>query len=152
VPRLPAGSANRTSFRSADDVYRCPAGERLTYHFQSEEHVKTIRRYWASTCETCALKARCTTGPERSISRWEHEAVLEKVQDRLDHNLDAMGVRRQTAEHPFGTIKCWVGATHFLTKKLPKVATEMALNVLAYNLKRVLAILGVSELMEAMRA
>jgi hypothetical protein len=63
-----------------------------------------------------------------------------------------MGVRRQTAEHPFGTIKCWVGATHFLTKKLPKVATEMALNVLAYNLKRVLAILGVSELMEAMRA
>ena len=96
---------------AADDIYRCPAGERLTYHFQSEEHGKTIRRYWASTCETCALKARCTTGPERRISRWEHEAVLEKVQARLDHNLDAMGVRRQTAEHPFGTIKCWMGAT-----------------------------------------
>ena len=82
----------------------------------------------------------------------EHEAVLEKVQDRLDHNPNAMGVRRQTAEHPFGTIKCWMGATHFLTKRLPKVATEMALNVLAYNLKRVLAILGVSELLEAMLA
>jgi transposase len=137
---------------AADDVYRCPAGERLTYHFQSEEHGKTIRRYWASTCETCALKARCTTGPERRISRWEHEAVLEKVQDRLDHNLDAMGVRRQTAEHPFGTIKCWMGATHFLTKTLPKVATEMALNVVAYNMKRVMAIAGVGGLLEAMRA
>jgi transposase len=137
---------------AADDIYRCPAGERLTYHFQSEEHGKTIRRYWASTCETCALKARCTTGPERRISRWEHEAVLEKVQARLDHNLDAMGVRRQTAEHPFGTIKCWMGATHFLTKTLPKVATEMALNVLAYNMKRVMAIAGVDGLLEAMRA
>ena len=137
---------------AADDVYRCPAGERLSYRHQSEEDGKTIRRYSTSTCKTCALKAQCTTGPERRISRWEHEAVLEKVQDRLDHNPNAMGVRRQTAEHPFGTIKCWMGATHFLTKRLPKVATEMALNVLAYNLKRVLAILGVSELLEAMLA
>jgi hypothetical protein len=137
---------------AADDVYRCPAGERLTYHFQSEEDGKTIRRYWTSACKACALKAQCTTGPERRISRWEHEAVLEKVQDRLDHNPNAMGVRRQTAEHPFGTIKCWMGATHFLTKRLPKVATEMALNVLAYNMKRVMAILGVSVLMEAMLA
>ncbi len=137
---------------AADDVYRCPAGERLTYRHQSLEDGKTIRRYSTSACKTCVLKAQCTTGPERRISRWEHEAVLEKVQDRLDHNPNAMGVRRQTAEHPFGTIKCWMGATHFLTKRLPKVATEMALNVLAYNLKRVLAILGVSELLEAMLA
>jgi transposase len=137
---------------AADDVYRCPAGERLTYRHQSEEDGKTIRRYSTSSCKTCALKAHCTTGPERRISRWEHEAVLEKVQDRLDHNPNAMGVRRQTAEHPFGTIKCWMGATHFLTKKLPKVATEMALNVLAYNMKRVMAIAGVGGLLEAMRA
>jgi transposase len=137
---------------AADDVYRCPAGEQLIYRFQSEEDGKTIRRYWASTCKTCALKAQCTTGPARRISRWEHEAVLEKVQDRLDHNPAAMGVRRQTAEHPFGTIKGWMGATHFLTKKLPKVATEMALNVLAYNMKRVMAIAGVGGLLEAMRA
>jgi bacterioferritin-associated ferredoxin len=89
------------------------------------------------------MKAQCTTGPERRISRWEHEAVLEKVQKRLDQNPAAMGVRSQTAEHPFGTIKFWMGATHFLTKKLPKVATEMALNVLAYNMKRVMAIAGV---------
>jgi transposase len=137
---------------AADDVYRCPAGERLTYHYTNVEDGKTLRRYWTSTCKTCALKARCTTGPERRISRWEHEAVLEKVQARLDHNLNAMGVRRQTAEHPFGTMKCWMGATHFLTKKLPKVATEMALNVLAYNMKRVMMIVGVGGLLEAMRA
>ena len=137
---------------AADDVYRCPAGEQLTYHYTNVEDGKTLRRYWTSTCKTCALKARCTTGPERRISRWEHEAVLEKVQDRLDHNPNAMGVRRQTAEHPFGTMKCWMGATHFLTKKLPKVATEMALNVLAYNMKRVMKIVSVGGLLAAMQA
>ena len=137
---------------AADDVYRCPAGERLTYHYTNVEDGKTLRRYWTSTCKTCTLKAQCTTGPERRISRWEPEAVLEKVQNRLDHNPNAMGVRRQTAEHPFGTMKCWMGATHFLTKKLPKVATEMALNVLAYNMKRVMTIVGVGGLLEAMRA
>jgi transposase len=135
---------------AAADVYRCPAGERLTYRYANVEDGKTLRRYWTSACKTCALKAQCTTGPERRISRWEHEAVLEKVQDRLDHSPGAMGVRRQTAEHPFGTIKCWMGATHFLTKRLPKVATEMALNVLAYNMKRVMAIIGVAGLLEAL--
>jgi hypothetical protein len=98
------------------------------------------------------VKAQCATGSERHISRWEHEAVLEKVQDRLDHNAAAMGVRRQTAEHPFGTIKCWMGATHFLTQKLPKVSTEIALNVLGCNMKRVMAIAGVGGLLKAMRA
>jgi transposase len=136
---------------AADDVYCCPAGERLTYHFTNIEDGKALRRYWTSACKTCALKAQCTTGPGRRISGWEHEAVLERVQNRLDHNPDAMGIRRQTAEHPFGTMKCWMGATHFLTKKLPKVATEMALNVLAYNMKRVMTIVGVGGLLEAMR-
>jgi hypothetical protein len=100
---------------------------------------------------SCALKAQCPTGRERRIARWEHEAVLERVQDPLDHNPNAMAVRRQTAEHPFGTMKCWMGATHFLTK-LPKVATEIALNVLAYNMKRMMMIVGVSGLLEAMQA
>lgn len=135
---------------AGDDVYRCPAGERLTYRFSGIERGKTIRRYWTNACKGCALKTECTTGPERRISRWEHEAVLEKVQSRLDHNPDAMRVRRSTVEHPFGTIKCWMGATHFLTMTLPKVATEMALNVLAYNMKRVIAIMGVGALLEAM--
>jgi hypothetical protein len=137
---------------AAEDVYRCPAGERLTYHFTVEEDGKILRIYRTTACRACALKAQCTTGNERRIKRWEHEAVLEKVQNRLDHNPNAMGVRRQTAEHPFGTMKCWMGATHFLTKKLPKVATEIALNVLAYNMKRVMMMVGVGGLLEAMRA
>ncbi len=137
---------------AADDVYRCPAGERLTYRYTNIEDGKTLRRYWTGTCKTCALKTQCTTGTERRITRWEHETVLEKVQDRLDRNPAAMGVRRQTVEHPFGTIKCWMGWTHFLTKRLPKVATEMALNVLAYNMKRVMAIIGVAGLLAALAA
>jgi transposase len=137
---------------AAEDVYRCPAGELLTYRFTGEEHGKKLRRYWTSACQTCALKAQCTTGPERRVSRWEHEAVLETVQARLDRHPEKMTVRRSTAEHPFGTIKCWMGWTHFLTKRLPKVATEMALNVLAYNMKRVMAILGVAGLLEALAA
>jgi transposase len=137
---------------AAEDVYRCPAGERLTYRFTNEENGKKLRRYWTTACQTCALKAQCTTGPERRITRWEHEAVLEKVQQRLDRNPDKMTLRRQTAEHPFGTIKCWMGATHFLMRGLSKVATEMALNVLAYNMKRVMAIIGVAGLLEALAA
>ena len=134
---------------AGDDSYRCPAGERLTYRFTGVEKGKAIRRYWTNVCRRCALKAQCTNGPQRRISRWEHEAVLDKVQARLDHNPDAMRVRRSTAEHPFGTIKCWMGATHFLMTTLSKVATEMALNVLAYNMKRVIAIMGVGALLEA---
>ena len=98
------------------------------------------------------MKAQCTPSKERQVTRWEHEATLEKVQDRLDRNPDAMRVRRSTVEHPFGTIKAWMGATHFLCRTLPKVASEMALYVLAYNMKRVMKILGVAGLMEAMRA
>ena len=135
---------------AADDVYRCPAGERLTFRFAGMDDGKLMRRYWTSACGNCPLKAQCTKGPERRISRWEHEAVLEKVQSRLDHNPDAMRQRRSTAEHPFGTIKCWMGWTHFLCTTLPKVATEMSLNVLAYNMKRVMKIIGVGALLEAM--
>jgi len=137
---------------AADDVYICPARERLTYHYTNVEDGKTLRRYWTNNCQACALKSKCTTGQERRITRWEHEAVLETVQARLDHHPEKMAMRRSTAEHPFGTIKCWMGATHFLTKRLPKVAAEMALNVLAYNMKRVMAIIGVAGLLEAMAA
>ena len=138
-------------YNAGDDSYRCPAGERLSYRYQGVDKGKMIRRYRTNACRTCELKARCTKGLERYIKRWEHEAVLEKVQARLDHNPDAMRVRRSTVEHPFGTIKCWMGATHFLMTTLPKVATEMALNVLAYNMKRVIAIMGVAAFLEAMK-
>src|SRR5580693_5647034 len=135
---------------AADDVYICPARERLTYRCTSEDAGKMMRRYWTDACKTCALKTTCTTGTERRVSRWEHEAVLENVQARLDQHPEKMTIRRQTAEHPFGTIKDWMGATHFLTKRLPKVAAEMALNVLAYNIKRVMALIGVAGLLEAL--
>jgi hypothetical protein len=134
------------------DVYRCPAGERLTYRFSTEEHGKTIRRYWTTACPKCPLQSRCTTAPERRIPRWEHEHLLEAVQERLDANPEAMRMRRETVEHPFGTMKARMGATHFLTKTLPKVATEMALSVLAYNLTRVMNIVGVKPLMTAIGA
>ncbi len=112
----------------------------------------TLHSYWASACQECPLKAKCTTGRERRIKRWEHEGVLETMQQRLDHAPEKMEVRRQTVEHPFGTIKAWMGATHFQTKTLRRVSTEMSLHVLAYNLKRVMKVLGVVPLMKAMRA
>ena len=93
-----------------------------------------------------------TTGKERRISRWEHEAVVEDVQTRLDNNPDAMRTRRETVEHPFGTMKMRMGATHFLCKTLPKVATEMALCVLTYNLTRVLNIVGIKTMLSAIPA
>ena len=85
----------------------------------------------------------------KRLKRWRHEHVLDKMQARLDHMPDAMGIRRQTVEHPFGTLKLWMGSTHFLTKTLAKVRTEMSLHVLAYNMKRMIQILGVGSLMEA---
>jgi hypothetical protein len=135
-----------------EDVYRCPAGERLKYYYTNEENGQKLRRYWTNACRTCALKSRCTTGKERRITRWEHEHELEAVQRRLDENPQAMRQRRETVEHPFGTIKARMGATHFLMKTLPRVATEMALHVLAYNLTRVMNIMDVQALLAGMRA
>jgi transposase len=135
-----------------EDVYRCPAGEKLNYHYTNEENGQQLRRYWTNACRDCALKPRCTSGKERRITRWEHEHVLEAVQKRLDRNPQAMRQRRETVEHPFGTLKMRMGATHFLMKRLPKVASEMALHVLAYNLTRAMNIIGIQPLMAAIRA
>jgi hypothetical protein len=116
--------------------YRCPAGERLIWRCRNVEAGRTLDTYWSSACPRCPIKGQCTTGKERRIRRWEHEAVLEKVQARLDAQPENMHPRRQTVEHPFGTIKSWMGYTHFLTKTLPRVPTETShLHVLAYNLK-----------------
>ncbi len=135
-----------------DDVYICPAGERLKYYYTNEEKGLKLRRYWTNACKTCAIKDRCTTSVLRRIARWEHEPVLEAVQKRLDENPQAMRQRRETVEHPFGTIKARMGATHFLMKRLKNVRTEMALSVLAYNLTRVMNILGIRPLIQAMGA
>ena len=157
--RMTSGAKSEGRFGKQDfiyladeNVYRCPAGEKLQYHFTNEEKGQKLHRYWTNACRTCALKARCTKWPQRRITRWEHEEVVEAVQVRLDRNPDAMRTRRETVEHPFGTIKMRMGATHFLCKTLPKVATEMALCVLTYNLTRVLNIVGIEKLMEAITA
>ena len=134
------------------DVYLGPAGGRLANRVTGEARGKTIRRIWTTACRTCPLKAQCTTSAERRISSWEHEAVLEKVQARLDNTPDPMTLRRSTAEHPFGTIPCWTGATHFVCRTQPVVATEMALDVLAYTMQRVIARLLVRAVTDAMQA
>jgi hypothetical protein len=148
------GRFGKQDFRyvAEEDVYICPAGERLAYHYTNEENGLVLHRYWTNACRTCAIKHSCTTAKERRITRWEHEHILEAVQRRLDEHPEKMRQRRETAEHPFGTIKDRMGATHFLMKTLPRVATEMALHVLAYNLTRVMNIMGVQPLMAAMRA
>jgi hypothetical protein len=131
------------------NAYRCPAGELLTWHFDTIEEGRVLRHYWTTACQTCPMKSRCTTNKERRIRRWEHEDVLDAMQKRLDHVPQAMMLRRRTVEHPFGTIKAWMGATHFLTRTLKRVSTEMSLQVLAYNINRVIAIIGTWPLLAA---
>ena len=149
-----AGRFDRADFRYVpeENVYVCPAGERLTWRMETEERGLTFHRYWTTACERCRLKAQCTPSPMRRVTRWEHEHVLEAAQRRLDENPAAMRQRRETVEHPFGTLKARMGATHFLMKRLRNVKTEMALSVLAYNLTRVLNIMGVGALIAALRA
>src|SRR5712692_10560751 len=135
------------------DHYTCPAGAKLTKANRRADHTEDFDFYrHLSACFTCPLRPRCTPTKLRRIKRWENEDVLDRMQDRLDRMPEAMGVRRQTVEHPFGTLKAWMGATHFLTRTLDKVRTEMSLHVLAYNLKRMITIFGVGPLMAAIRA
>jgi len=149
------GQFGKPDFRyvASQDMYICPAGEALVFvSHKRETDGLSLRRYATRACSRCKLRERCTTGSHRTIARWEHEHVLEDVQRRLDENPQAMRVRRETVEHPFGTIKARMGATHFLMKRLKNVKTEMALAVLAYNLTRVMNILGIGPLMKAIRA
>jgi hypothetical protein len=161
VPKtLTSGNAKRGLFTGQDfiynaekDHYTCPAGEHLTRGLVRSDRRGDVDHYRHLTaCFTCALKPKCTLDKLKRIKRWQHEGVLDAMQARLDRMPDAMGVRRQTVEHPFGSLKAWMGATHFLTRTLDKVRTEMSLHVLAYNMKRVIAIIGVGPLLHAIRA
>ena len=160
VPKtLTSGNTKRGLFTGQDfvydaekDHYTCPAGQHLTRAQARSDRSGDIEQYRHRTaCVTCPLKPRCTAENVKRVKRWKHEGVLDAMQDRLDRMPEAMGVRRQTVEHPFGTLKAWMGATHFLTRTLDKVRTEMSLHVLAYNLKRMIAIFGAGPLMEAIR-
>ena len=148
------GQFDKRDFRyiPADDEYECPAGQRAIWRFTTVENGQTLHKYWSSACPRCPIKAQCTTGEYRRVARWEHEHVLDAMQARLNQMPQASRLRRQTVEHPFGTLKAWMGATHFLTKTLPRVSTEMSLHVLAYNLKRAMQVIGIVPLMNAMRA
>jgi len=148
------GRFGKQDFRyvTEQDVYICPAGEKLPYRYTTQENGVVLRRYWTNACQSCAIKHRCTPSKERRITRWQDEHVLEAVQRRLDEHPEKMRQRRETVEHPFGTIKARMGATHFLMKTLPRVASEMALHVLAYNLTRVMNMIGIQPLIAAMRA
>lgn len=160
IPR-PETSGNRAKglYVKADfvyepntDMYRCPAGEALTYRYTTEEDGLELRRYWTGDCGDCVMKTHCTTGKERRITRWTHEHLIEAARARLISPSEPMTVRRSTVEHPFGTIKAWMGTTHFLTRRLRNVKTEIALNVLAYNIKRMVALIGIQGLMAAVKA
>jgi transposase len=151
-----AGAEGRFSkadfiYIAKDDEYQCPAGERAIRRFTTVEHGMTIHKYWSSACPRCPLQGQCTTSSNRRITRWEHEAVLEAMQRRLDRKPKAMMVRRSTIEHVFGTLKHRMGSMHFLTRGLQHVGTEMSLHVLAYNFKRVIKLLGIAETIRAMR-
>jgi hypothetical protein len=134
------------------DEYRCPAGERAIWRMTTVENGQTLHRYWPSACPHCPIKSQCTPSPYRRVTRWEHEQVLDDMQRRLDRTPEASRVRRQTVEHPFGTLKAWMGSTHFLTKSLARVRTEMSLHVLAYNMKRMLQIFGTQMLVAFIKA
>jgi len=158
VPKtLTSGNTKRGLFTGQDfiydaenDRYTCPAGKYLTKGKVRSDRQGNIDHYRNLTaCPTCALKPRCTLDKVKRVKRWEHEGVLDKMQARLDGMPDAMTIRRQTVEHPFGTLKAWMGSTHFLTRTLEKVKTEMSLQVLAYNMKRMINIFGVTALMKA---
>jgi transposase len=160
VPKTLTSSGTKRGFFTRQDFvydaehdhYTCPAGAKLTKVHRRADHTEDFDRYrHLSACFTCPLRPQCTPTKLRLIKRWENEDVLDKMQTRLDRMPDAMGVRRQTVEHPFGTLKAWMGATHFLTRTVDKVRTEMSLHVLAYNLKRMIRIFGVGPLMAAIR-
>jgi transposase len=137
-------------YRADVDEYQCPAEQRAIRRFTTVENGLTLHKYWSSACPRCPIRSRCTTSDYRRIARWEHEAVLEAMQHRIDRHPQIMRLRRETVEHPFGTLKLWMGAAHFLTRTLQRVRTEMSLHVLAYNLKRVMRILGVAHPMKAL--
>jgi transposase len=149
-PNKAKGYFNRSRFTyiREDDEYECPAGERLTHRTTSTEQGKEIRRYWSSACGSCAIKSQCTNGKERRVRRWVHEDTLERVEKRLRRKPEVMLARRSLVEHPFGTMKSWTNSNHFLTKRLSGVSTETSLQVLAYNMKRAINLVGTRKIME----
>jgi transposase len=160
VPKVDTtGSKARGRYSKADfrydaehNEYICPAGQRLTYRFDSVEHDKRLWIYETNQCTSCPLQTKCTTSKAKRIKRWEKEDILDAADALLKQNPEAMRQRKQLVEHPYGTIKHWMGSTHFLMKRLPNVQAEMSLHVLAYNLTRAINVLGVAKIMEQLQS
>jgi len=131
--------------------YVCPAGERLRYRSDSVEKGKLLWVYVRSGCSSCTLQKHCTTAMEKRLKRWEHEDILENADVELKKNPLAMRQRKALVEHPFGTLKNGMGATHFLTTRLPSVKAEMSLHILAYNMKRAIKVLGTEKIIDALQ-
>lgn len=151
------GVFNKSLFKydKNTDTYKCPAGEELPHRRNVTEDGLELKVYVNHiACRDCTIRAKCTTSLKepRKMKRWVHEEMIDAMQIRLGDNPDLPVLRKQTVEHPFGTIKMWMGATHFLMKRKKNVSIEMNLHVLAYNLKRMMTIMGTTGLMEAMMA
>jgi transposase len=139
-------------YEAEKDCYRCPAGKELSYRYQGVEQGRAIRGYTITGCKSCALRSQCSINKRgiRWVKRWVDEAVLEAMARRIAEHPEKVELRKCLAEHPFGTIKRGMTQGYFLMRGLTKVRTEMSLTVLAYNLKRVVNILGVKRMVEAL--
>jgi hypothetical protein len=132
------------------DQYVCPAGGALSYRFSTWELARELKYYRAKGCKDCALKKQCTRNRNnRTLTREANEQLMEQMAERLKAQPAKYALRKQLAEHPFGTIKRWFGYTHFTLKGLTKVRTEWSLITLAYNLKRVLNLVRLEKLLAA---
>jgi hypothetical protein len=154
-PSVKAGLFRKDEFNydAASDSYVCPAGRRLhPYAVSLLRDLKKINYVNKLACDDCAIRSRCTAGQFRTVSRLENEAVLDRMQARLAKRPGVLDQRRETVEHPFGTIKQWMNQGAFLMRGLEKVRAEFSLTALAYNLRRVLNIVGFAELMAAVAA
>ncbi|MFT5258853.1 MAG: hypothetical protein ACI810_000589 [Gammaproteobacteria bacterium] len=147
----PKGEIDRRDFIYLEekDEYRCSSGESLPKQTKTMAGTMVTYRYWSKNCGSCGLKSKCTTGKKRRVSRWKYAKVIDSHERRMEASPTMMQLRKQTVEHPFGTIKSWMGATHFKTRRLRNVGTEMALHVLAYNITRMINIMGVKPLIRA---
>jgi transposase/IS5 family transposase len=160
VPRPQRGpSVRKGLFRKDEfkydpetDSFTCPAGQRLTpYSSSALRQLKKINYANRKACRDCPLRARCTDNQFRTVSRLENEGVLDRMQERLTKRPEVLNQRRETVEHPFGSIKQWMNQGAFLMRGLEKVRGEFSLTALAYNLRRVLNLVGFAQLMTAVR-
>ena len=135
------------------DAYVCPANQRLEPLYRSEKNGHVRVQYCnTKVCRACELKPQCTGSSFRRVDRWDGEAVLDRMAARLASRPEVLARRRETVEHPFGSIKQWMNQGAFLMRSLEKVRAEFSLTATAYNLRRAINIIGVPALIEALQA